>query len=172
MIADIERQSGKAGLMTAAITAEEAAKNPNVQAIIGPRIETLTEICQSFLNIIYNNIDLVPYGIRWICKQIKFLTRRRFPDVSADDISTLIGAFFFLRFVNPAIVTPQAYMLVESQPAANPKRTLTLVSRLKSTHSGVSQSRDLELTMMISKCRLLKSFKTQPTRHISKKNPL
>jgi hypothetical protein len=39
----------------------------------------------------------------------------------------LIGGFFFLRFINPAIVTPQAYMLVEGVPAKHPRRTLTLV---------------------------------------------
>jgi Ras GTPase-activating-like protein IQGAP2/3 len=35
-----------------------------------------------------------------------------------------------LRFVNPAIVTPQAYMLVDGNPAKNPRRTLTLVAKL------------------------------------------
>jgi GTPase-activator protein for Ras-like GTPase len=35
-----------------------------------------------------------------------------------------------LRFVNPAIVTPQAYMLVEGAPKPNPRRTLTLVDKL------------------------------------------
>lgn len=40
---------------------------------------------------------------------------------------SLIGGFFFLRFINPAIVTPQAYMLVEGVPAKHPRRTLTLV---------------------------------------------
>ena len=35
-----------------------------------------------------------------------------------------------LRFINPAIVTPQAYMLVDGNPAKNPRRTLTLVAKL------------------------------------------
>lgn len=39
----------------------------------------------------------------------------------------MIGGFFFLRFINPAIVTPQAYMLVDGVPAKFPRRTLTLV---------------------------------------------
>jgi Ras GTPase-activating-like protein IQGAP2/3 len=42
-------------------------------------------------------------------------------------ICTLIGGFFFLRFVNPAIVTPQTYMLVDGNPGKHPIRTLTLV---------------------------------------------
>lgn len=34
-----------------------------------------------------------------------------------------------LRFVNPAIVTPQAYMLVEGQPSGNARRGLTLIAK-------------------------------------------
>ena len=35
-----------------------------------------------------------------------------------------------LRYVNPAIVTPQAYVLIESNPLKNPRRNLTLVAKL------------------------------------------
>lgn len=35
-----------------------------------------------------------------------------------------------LRFVNPAIVTPQHYMTVDSDPKKNPRRTFTLVAKL------------------------------------------
>lgn len=39
----------------------------------------------------------------------------------------MIGGFFFLRFINPAIVTPRAYMLLDTAPGNAPRRTLTLV---------------------------------------------
>ncbi len=57
------------------------------------------------------------------------LTRRqrKYPEATDYAICSLIGGFFFLRFINPAIVTPQAYMLVEGAPAKHPRRTLTLV---------------------------------------------
>lgn len=42
----------------------------------------------------------------------------------------MIGGFFFLRFINPAIVSPQAYMLIDSAPGKFPKRTLTLIAKL------------------------------------------
>ena len=45
-------------------------------------------------------------------------------------ICSLIGGFFLLRFVNPAIVTPQAFLLVESKLSAETKRNLTLVAKL------------------------------------------
>jgi len=130
MISDIEEETGRPCDLPKAITQEAAQENPDVQAIIGPRLNMLMEITGSFLSTIINSINQVPYGIRWICKQIRSLSKRKYPDITEHDICTLIGGFFFLRFVNPAIVTPQAYMLVENTPSAIPRRTLTLVAKL------------------------------------------
>src|SRR5262245_47423946 len=53
--------------------------------------------------------------------------QRKYPEATDYAICSLIGGFFFLRFINPAVVTPQAYMLVDGVPAKHPRRTLTLV---------------------------------------------
>lgn len=109
------------------VTSEYAASNPTVQNIIRPRLDKLIEITNDFLDIIIQSLDAIPYGIRWICKQIRLLTKRKYPQASETSIASLIGGFFFLRFINPAIVTPQAYMLIDSYPSINTRITLTLV---------------------------------------------
>ncbi|KAJ3049530.1 glyceraldehyde-3-phosphate dehydrogenase 1 [Rhizophlyctis rosea] len=130
MIQDIERETGQPCHLPRGISSEEAALNPDVQAIINPRLNTLMEITDSFLTTITASLDQVPYGIRWICKQIRSLTKRKYPEATEFNICSLIGGFFFLRFINPAIVTPNAYMLVDSNPQPRPRRTLTLVAKL------------------------------------------
>ncbi|KAI1488487.1 GTPase [Biscogniauxia mediterranea] len=112
------------------ITGEQAAENPQVQAIIEPRLTMLTEIATGFLNTIIDGLEEAPYGIRWICKQIRSLTKRKYPDANDQVICTLIGGFFFLRFINPAIVTPKSYMLIDGIPAEKPRRTLTLIAKM------------------------------------------
>ncbi|KAG0660344.1 glyceraldehyde-3-phosphate dehydrogenase 1 [Rhodotorula mucilaginosa] len=114
------------------VTPEIAAANPDVRNIVTPRLTMLMEIANSFLLTIMNSLESVPYGIRWICKQIRSLTRRKYPEANDYAICSLIGGFFFLRFVNPAIVTPQAYMLIDSLPtsAKHPRRTLTLIAKM------------------------------------------
>jgi len=109
------------------VTAEQAAANREVQKVIQPRLETLNKLASEFLDVIISGLEEVPYGIRWICKQIRSLSRRKYPDAHDQTICTLIGGFFFLRFINPAIVTPRSYMLIDSAPSENPKRTLTYV---------------------------------------------
>ncbi|CAL1716732.1 unnamed protein product [Somion occarium] len=128
MIIQIEEETGSLPPnLPRGVPPEVAAANPDVQAIIAPRLTMLMEIANSFLLTIIDSMESVPYGIRWICKQIRSLTRRKYPEATDYAICSLIGGFFFLRFINPAIVTPQAYMLVDGVPAKFPRRTLTLV---------------------------------------------
>lgn len=128
MVTQIEEETGSLPPnLPRGVPPETAQANPDVQAIIAPRLTMLMEIANSFLVTIIESLETVPYGIRWICKQIRSLTRRKYPDATDYAICSLIGGFFFLRFINPAIVTPQAYMLVEGVPAKHPRRTLTLV---------------------------------------------
>ncbi|KAI0293742.1 ras GTPase-activating protein [Russula brevipes] len=131
MINQIEEETGSLPEnLPRGVPPEAASANPDVQAIIAPRLTMLMEIANSFLVTIIDSLEDVPYGIRWICKQIRSLTRRKYPEATDIAICSLIGGFFFLRFINPAIVTPQAYMLVDGVPAKHPRRTLTLIAKM------------------------------------------
>ena len=131
MIEQIERETGNVpDYLPRGVTAEQAAENREVQAIIAPRLTMLMELANSFLETIIRGLDETPYGIRWICKQIRSLSKRKYPDANDQTVCTLIGGFFFLRFINPAIVTPRSYMLIEGQPDENPRRTLTYIAKM------------------------------------------
>lgn len=131
MVQQIEEDTGRLpDYLARSVTAEVAAENEQVQAIIAPRLKMLTDLANTFLNTIIDGLEDAPYGIRWICKQIRSLSRRKYPDAQDQTICTLIGGFFFLRFINPAIVTPRSYMLIESTPSDKPRRTLTLIAKM------------------------------------------
>ena len=131
MIQQIEADTGTLPpYLQRSVTAEVAAENEQVQQIIAPRLKMLSDIASTFLQTIIDGLEETPYGIRWICKQIRSLSRRKYPDAQDHTICTLIGGFFFLRFINPAIVTPRSYMLVDGIPADKPRRTLTLIAKM------------------------------------------
>lgn len=131
MLEQVEADTGSLPeSMPRGITAEQAAEHPQVQSIIEPRLSSLIEIANGFLDTIINGLEETPYGIRWICKQIRSLTKRKYPDANDQAICTLIGGFFFLRFINPAIVTPKSYMLIDGTPSDRPRRTLTLIAKM------------------------------------------
>ena len=128
MLDEIERRDGSLPSdLPRAVTAEQAAENKTVQKIIEPRFTMLTDIATTFLTTIIEGLEETPYGIRWICKQIRSLSKRKYPDAQDHTICTLIGGFFFLRFINPAIISPHLYMLIDSAPGDCPKVTLIYV---------------------------------------------
>ena len=104
--------------------------HPMVQERIEARSSFLMHIANAVVNDIITSVDLVPYGIRWICKQIKSLTRKKDPDACADVIFSLIGSFFFLRYVNVAIVSPQLYLLNVESGSKHGHRALVLVAKM------------------------------------------
>lgn len=76
MITQIEDETGSLPEeLPRSVPPEVAAANADVQNIIAPRLTMLMEIAKSFLLTIMDSIESVPYGIRWICKQIRSLTK-------------------------------------------------------------------------------------------------
>ena len=76
MVNQIEEEAGALPPnLPRGVPPEVAAENNDVQAIIAPRLTMLMEIANSFLVTIIESMESVPYGIRWICKQIRSLTR-------------------------------------------------------------------------------------------------
>src|SRR5690349_1146632 len=62
MIEQIEEDTGHLPpSLPKGITAEQAAENPKVQAIIEPRLKMLTEIADGFLTTILDGLEEAPY---------------------------------------------------------------------------------------------------------------
>jgi len=79
MIQQIEDDTGSLPpSLPRGVPPEVAAANADVQAIIIPRLTMLMEIANTFLSTIIESKETVPYGIRWICKQIRSLTKVSF----------------------------------------------------------------------------------------------
>lgn len=118
------------------ITMETALRDSKVAEVIRSRLKGLEELSSQFFDAIIQSLDFVPYGIRWLCKAIYQLCREKFPAVPVDSITGLIGGFFMLRFINPAIVSPNNYMLLNSQPRQATRRTFVLVAKLMQSISN------------------------------------
>lgn len=127
MINDYEATTGKISTLNKKPTPEEATENVDVQKLIASRINHLGKITDEFISALISSMNEVPYGIRWICKQIRSFMGIYFPDAPESQVCSMIGGFFLLRFVNPAIVTPQAFMLVDTKLSPPTRRNLTLV---------------------------------------------
>ncbi|XP_012561105.1 uncharacterized protein LOC100198420 isoform X1 [Hydra vulgaris] len=130
------------------ITMERALRDPKVAKVIKYRLKGLEDITEQFFEAIVASLDYVPYGIRWLCKAIYQLCRERFPHIPIEQIAGLIGGFFLLRFINPAIVSPHNYMLLNSQPRPAMRRNFILIAKLLQAISNKGASQVLKEVYM------------------------
>lgn len=121
---------GKSAESSGQVTMEQAMDDHAVQTTIRERITKIINMTTKFVKAITASLLDVPYGIRWLCSTIVTLVKEKYPDVGDTNINSLIGGFFLLRFLNPAIVTPKAYMLVSNPPSQCARRNLTLIAKL------------------------------------------
>jgi len=93
-------------------------------------IEHLIEICNLFFDGIIQNLNKLPYGIRWICKQIRSIAQEKFAKASENDILKVTGYFVYYRFINLAIVTPDAYNVLDKELSAVARKNLVAVAKV------------------------------------------
>lgn len=100
------------------------------------RVRTLQQMVSMFLWRVTTSEDQIPFGIRFISKQIQILARRKYPDASYARICSIIGGFFFLRFINPAVVCPQASLISDREMSDKARRNLVLIAKILQTLSN------------------------------------
>lgn len=121
-----------------------------VREVIVPRIRLIEQFCDRILDLVFGSVEEMPYGIRWLARQIALLTRERFVDASRQDCATMVGGFVYLRFINPAIVTPDAdaYKLVRRALSPMHRRNLVLVAKVLQNLSNFVLFGEKELFMV------------------------
>jgi len=130
IIIDQEMETGTKSTLERGISEDQALQNKDVQRIIQSRLKELETICQSFLDGIIRTIDDLPYGIRWICKQLRDIYQKTMPNASKDDTIKLQMYFVYYRFINLAIVTPDSFNIIETEIPSTARKNLVSVAKV------------------------------------------
>ena len=93
----------------------------------------LTEITNDFLEAIMGSIKKMPYGIRYIAMKMKEHMLKKFPE-SEEEISKIVGNLIYYRYINPAIVAPEAFDVIESNISPTQRKNLAEVTVLYIFH--------------------------------------
>lgn len=88
--------------------------------------ERLQFHCKVLLDSIFKKVDDCPYTLRRVFQVVQEETVKRFPDMR----HKVVGGFFFLRFVCPAVVAPEGFGLSDIVPDPKARRSLILVSKI------------------------------------------
>eukprot|EP00051_Salpingoeca_urceolata_P003452 m.57787 g.57787 ORF g.57787 m.57787 type:complete len:2607 (+) comp12795_c0_seq1:372-8192(+) len=101
----------------------------------------LVACVRQLFDAILSSADIMPPQLKTLCFMIRSLSEQHFPEAGL----SAVGGFLFLRYLSPAIVSPEAYGLVESM-SGHAQRGLLLVSKVvqavanMAPFSGVKES--------------------------------
>ena len=115
LIRSEEIRTGEKSTISADISAADAAELPAVKALITERFANLKRITNSFLAAIVNSLSAMPFGIRYVANKMKEHLSKRFPGHEHElEINRILGNLLYYRYINPAIIAPDAFDVIES----------------------------------------------------------
>ncbi|XP_073824813.1 neurofibromin 1 isoform X5 [Musca autumnalis] len=89
----------------------------------------LIALTKKVFDAITNSADRFPPQLRSMCHCLYQVLSKRFPNLLQNNIGA-VGTVIFLRFINPAIVSPQELGIVGKQVPSTVKRGLMLMSKI------------------------------------------
>ncbi len=111
-------------------------KLPNLEQVATANMGRLLQLAQGLLFLMASSIEKnLPFEIREILHFMQVRVVRKFyreggEKTQMDLIRTSVSAFLFLRFLCPALVSPQMHGLTVSQPSKEASRSLMIMSKI------------------------------------------
>ncbi|KAJ7311371.1 hypothetical protein JRQ81_006990, partial [Phrynocephalus forsythii] len=109
----MESQTGEASKLPYDVTPEQALAHEEVKTRLEASIKNMRTVTDKFLLAIIGSLEKIPYGMRFIAKVLKNSLHEKFPDASEDELLKIVGNLLYYRYMNPAIVAPDAFDIID-----------------------------------------------------------
>ncbi|XP_042230712.1 ras GTPase-activating-like protein IQGAP3 [Homarus americanus] len=133
-INQLEMHSGQTSGLPYTVSQDEALQYPEVQKRLAQAISTLKEVTLAFCQQITTNRDLIPYAMLYMSRVMRCALQRRFPHVPEKEILKVVGNLVYYRYINSAIVAPDAFDIVTVSPDQklnnNQRRNLASIAKI------------------------------------------
>eukprot|EP00090_Calanus_glacialis_P015045 TRINITY_DN23918_c0_g1_i1.p1 TRINITY_DN23918_c0_g1~~TRINITY_DN23918_c0_g1_i1.p1 ORF type:complete len:1623 (-),score=602.12 TRINITY_DN23918_c0_g1_i1:147-4463(-) len=115
----MESETGQAAGYPYDVSQEVALGYEEVQKRLAKSIKDLKRMVTLFLATIINGIDKFPYGILYMAKVLFSVMKEKFPEALDKDLLKVVGNLIYYRYVNPTIVAPERFDMVDKKVDQN-----------------------------------------------------
>ncbi|XP_060611464.2 ras GTPase-activating-like protein IQGAP1 [Anolis sagrei] len=130
----MESQTGEASKLPYDVTPEQALSHEEVQTRLDISLRNMRSVTDKFLLAIISSLEKIPYGMRFIAKVLKDSLHEKFPDASEDELLKIVGNLLYYRYMNPAIVAPDAFDIIDmsagGQLTTDQRRNLGSIAKM------------------------------------------
>ncbi|NXO43773.1 IQGA3 protein, partial [Locustella ochotensis] len=113
-----ESQSGQRSKLPYEVSPEQALSHPEVQRRLDISIRNLLAVTDKFVSAITSSVDKIPYGMRYMAKILRTSLAEKFPKAPTEEIDKIVGNLLYYRFMNPAVVAPDGFAIVDVSAGA------------------------------------------------------
>lgn len=112
------------------MTYEKAMQDEYVSKLVQQRTKKMIDICQAVLDTLNDNINELPYGLRYICRQLKVMLGKKNPNATEEDINRVVSYLLFFRFLNGPFCGCDSYNLTKKKISASMRNNLAWISKV------------------------------------------
>ena len=99
-----EIRTGQPSSRPSDITQQDALSDPETRTVFIHHLQRLRKETETFLNAITASLNKMPYGIRYIARELKRTLMKKFPEEDEVAVMKVVGHLVYYRYLNPAIV--------------------------------------------------------------------
>eukprot|EP01119_Soliformovum_irregulare_P019017 TRINITY_DN5943_c0_g1_i1.p1 TRINITY_DN5943_c0_g1~~TRINITY_DN5943_c0_g1_i1.p1 ORF type:complete len:2529 (-),score=855.67 TRINITY_DN5943_c0_g1_i1:42-7628(-) len=110
-------------------------------------VTNVLKVSQQFMSAIVKSVDDCPLPLREVCHFMHQAVHERFPTFE----NSAVGGFIFLRFLCPAIISPEGFGVIKDLPNPDVRRGLVLATKsIQNLANGLSFTSDKKEPFMVS----------------------
>ncbi|KAK9463144.1 uncharacterized protein V1516DRAFT_672060 [Lipomyces oligophaga] len=125
-----ELTTGKRSARNHDVDVGEAMKDPQSRNIYIRNLQLLREYAVEFMNTFRDNIDSIPYGIRYLARSIFLSFQKQFPSENEDKLFSAVANLLYTRYISGAILAPDVFGRSGIPLSPLQKKNLCQISRI------------------------------------------
>lgn len=125
-----EMETGQPSRRPMEVNFHEALADPIARTIFIRHLQALRATTELFLSTILASASKMPYGIRYIARELYNSLQEKFPQESQTSLLKVVGNLVYYRYLNPAIVAPEGFDVIEKLVGPVQRKNLAEVSKM------------------------------------------
>ncbi|KAJ1342052.1 hypothetical protein BSLG_003369 [Batrachochytrium salamandrivorans] len=125
-----ESRTGEKSTKPYEVSLQQANQDPDVKETQRKILEKQKSITDKFLTAIIGSIKKMPFGIRYIAMKMGEHMKKKFPgEENEEEINKIVGSLIYYRYMNPAIVAPEAFDVIDVAISVTQRKNLGEIAK-------------------------------------------
>lgn len=125
-----EMETGRASSRPLDVDYQEALADPMARTVFIRHLQALRATTDAFLATIIDSTRRMPFGIRYIGREVFRSLQSKFPQEPEDRLIKVVAHLVYYRYMNPAIVAPETFDVIEGVLGPLQRKNLAEVSKM------------------------------------------